>query len=210
MSFVQPPLRLVEKFALEQGHGRSFYKKDRRNDKEEQLPVNTKVFANEEEFQGAFLSRSPFPMTKTKNGQLFALYYGGDRKSLKHVMQRRIQRSNIEGSANQHHGLFYWRFWLTGKLFVFNMKETSNFGVLLGLHGSSEQGVYTVVWKNWSTDMFGEYNFKQMPQSEEEGATISSSAQEIHQPFMYNEEYYNLPPIDFKCELGNEVFEGDL
>jgi hypothetical protein len=69
------------------------------NDEEEQLPVNTKVYANKEEFQGAFLSRSPFRITKTKNGQLFALYYGGDRKPLKHVMQRRIQRSIIEGSA---------------------------------------------------------------------------------------------------------------
>jgi hypothetical protein len=111
---------------------------------------------------------------------------------------------------NQHHGLFYWRFWLTDESFVFTVKETSDFGVLLGLHGSQEQGVYTVVWKNWSTDMFGEYDFKPMAQSEEERTSIPRSTPEIHQPFTYNEEYYNLPPFDFKRKMGEEDSDGDL
>jgi hypothetical protein len=41
---------------------------------------------------------------------------------------------------------------------AFNIGEVADYGVVLASHGSSEQGVYTVVWKNWSTDMFGQYN----------------------------------------------------
>jgi hypothetical protein len=40
------------------------------------------------------------------------------------------------------------------------MDKVIDYGVLLCKHGSFKQGEYTVVWKNWSTDIFGEYNLK--------------------------------------------------
>jgi hypothetical protein len=120
--------------------------------------MNTKVHNNEDELLGSFLSRSPFPITWTIHGKYYSLYYGGERKSLKRVMQRQIDRSDIESPLNLQHGLIYWKFELTLEYMEFNMDEVEDYGVLLSSHGSSEQGVYTVVWKNWSTDMFGQYD----------------------------------------------------
>jgi hypothetical protein len=118
------------------------------NNEEDQLPMNTKVHNNEDELLGSFLLRSPFPITRTIHVKYYLLYYGGERKSLKRVMQRQIDRSDIESPLNLQHGLIYWKFELTLEYMEFNMDEVEDYGVLLSSHGSSEQGVYTVVWKN--------------------------------------------------------------
>ncbi len=41
-----------------------------------------------------------------------------------------------------------------------NEVDVGDFGVLLPQLGNATQGVYTIVTKNWSTSMFGEYNFQ--------------------------------------------------
>jgi hypothetical protein len=69
--------------------------REKRNNKEDQLPMNTKVHNNEDELLGSFLSRSPFPITWTINGKYYSLYYGGERKSLKRVVQQQVDRSDI-------------------------------------------------------------------------------------------------------------------
>jgi hypothetical protein len=86
----------------------------------------------------------------------------------------------------------------------FNVKEVEDYRVFLSSHGSSEQEVYTVVWKNWSTDMFVQYNFKEEAR---ESTTVVDNTIAANDnlpvpphPFVYDEEYYNRPPINFKVE----------
>jgi hypothetical protein len=178
--------------------------KEKRNNKEEQLPMNTKVHNNEDELLGSFLLCSLFPITRTINDKYYSLCYGGERKSLKRVMQWRIDRSDIESPLNLQHGLIYWKFELTLEYMEFNMKEVEDYGVLLSSHGSSEQGVYTVVWKNLSTDMFGQYDFSKEAR---ESTTVVDNTIAANDdlpvpphPFVYDEEYYTQPPINFKVE----------
>jgi hypothetical protein len=86
----------------------------------------------------------------------------------------------------------------------------NDFGVLLGRHGSNKQGVYTVVWKNWSTDMFGTSDFQQEAvlnpivvgrPSMVTGSTKMIPEQPISSwPFVYTKEYYNNTSIVFKTE----------
>jgi hypothetical protein len=135
------------------------HQNNQRNDKEDQLPVNTKVHTNLDKLVGSFLSHTPFPIMSTTHGQYYSLYYGGNLKSLKRVMQQCIERKCPEPPGNQQHGLFYWLFKLTDERRVFQMNDVNDFGVLLGRHGSNKHGVYTVVWKNWSMDMFGTSDF---------------------------------------------------
>jgi hypothetical protein len=178
--------------------------REKRNNKEDQLPMNTKVHNNEDELLGSFLSRSPCPITWTIHGKYYLLYYGGERIFLKRVMQRRTDRSDIESPLNLQHGLIYWKFELTLEYMEFNVDKVEDYGVLLSSHGSSEQGVYTVVWKNWSTDMFGQYD---LSKEARESTTVVDDTMAANDrlpvpphPFVYNEEYYNKPPINFKVE----------
>jgi hypothetical protein len=91
----------------------AFHLKERRNNKEDQLPMNTKIHASDGDLQAAFLSQSPFPVCKTIEDELYSLYYGTDKKSLKRVMQRMISRQNIVPPSNSQYELFYWNFTLT-------------------------------------------------------------------------------------------------
>jgi hypothetical protein len=100
--------------------------------------------------------------------------------------------------------LIYWKFELTLEYTEFNVKEVEDYGVLLSSHGSSEQRVYKVVWKNWSTDMFGQYDFRKEAR---ESTTVVDNTIAANDnlpvpphPFVYNEEYYHQPPINFKVE----------
>jgi hypothetical protein len=186
------------------------HQNNQRNDKEDQLPVNTKAHTNKDKLLGLFLSRNPFPSMRTTQGQYYSLYYGGNRKSLKRVMQRRIERKCLEPPGNQQHGLFYWFFELTDKRREYQMDDVDDLGVLLGRHGSNKQGVYTVVWKNWSMDMFGTYDFWQevvLNPIIGGPSMVTGSTQMIPEqpilpwPFVYTKkEYYNDTSIAFKTE----------
>jgi hypothetical protein len=112
--------------------------KEKRNNEEEQLPMNTKVCNNEDELLGSFLLRSPFPITWTIHGKYYLLYYRGERKTLKRVMQPQIDKSDIGSPITLHQGLIYWKFELTLEHMEFNVKEEEDYGVLLSSHGSSE------------------------------------------------------------------------
>jgi hypothetical protein len=96
----------------------------------------------------------------------------------------------------------------------FNMDEVEDYGIFLSSHGSSEQGVYTVVWKNWSTDMFGQYD---LSKEARESTTVVDSTMATNDklpvhlhPFVYDEEYYNQPPINFKVEHDPNEFDVEL
>jgi hypothetical protein len=168
--------------------------------KREQLPMNTKVFTSLDDLQGSFLSRNPFPITRMKNGSLYALFFEGDRKSLKRVKGRRLLKKNLEPPGNLQYGLLYWKYERTDEVDDFNVGDVSDYGVLLSSHGSDQQGIYTVVWKNWSTDMFGEYDFNREARTEIASAMTDTHDEadpglinysEVIQPFVYDEEYYN-------------------
>jgi hypothetical protein len=176
------------------------HQNNQRNDKEDQLPINTKVHTNEDELLGSFLSRTPFPKMRTPQGQYYSLY------------------KSLEPPGNQQHGLFYWFFELTDERREYQMDDVNDFRVLLGRHGSNEQGVYTVVWKNWSTDMFGTYDFQQdvvLNPIIGEPSMGTGSKQMIPEqpvsplPFVYAEEYYNDTSIIFKTEEHSEDSDSD-
>jgi hypothetical protein len=109
MSTKQPPLHITTKTPSKQGNLLVKLKGERSN-KEEQLPMNTKVHNNKDELLGLFLLRSPFPITWTIHGKYYLLYYRGERKTLKRVMQRQINRSDIGSALNLQNGLIYWKF----------------------------------------------------------------------------------------------------
>jgi hypothetical protein len=82
--------------------------------------------------------------------------------------------------------------------------QVDNYGVLLGKHGLSDQGVYTVVWKNWPTDMFGEYELKTEASSRTQIAPVLPQVHNmvVPDPFVYNAEYYSeaWPKMEFDSE----------
>jgi hypothetical protein len=65
----------------------SLNQKEKWNDEEDQLPVNTKGHTNEDKLLGLFLLCSPFPISRTIHGSYYSLYYAGNRKTLKRVLQ---------------------------------------------------------------------------------------------------------------------------
>jgi hypothetical protein len=58
-------------------------------------------------------------------------------------------------------GLKYWEFTLTGSEQNLTKLVTVDYAVLLPMRGTIAEGIYTVITKNWSTEMFGEYNYKE-------------------------------------------------
>jgi hypothetical protein len=70
-------------------------------------------------------------MCKTLDNELYSLYYGTDKRSLKQVMQRKISRHNIDPPGNSQYGLFYWNFTLTDIQTAFDMDKVIDYGVLL-------------------------------------------------------------------------------
>ena len=84
----------------------------------------------------------------------------------KEVMLKLLTK-DVEGSGQSYHqGLFYWVYKLSEE--TANIEEVNiiiedvniiDYGVLLPKYGTEEIGVYTMVTKGWSTEMFGYYNF---------------------------------------------------
>ena len=60
----------------------------------------------------------------------------------------------------QYHGLRYWQYTLTEETMPLDEFIIKDYGVLLPKLGCDLQGIYTMITKNWSTEMFGEYDFE--------------------------------------------------
>jgi hypothetical protein len=178
--------------------------KKRRNDEEEQLPTNTKVHSNEDDLMGSFMSGMPFPVVKTNDGCVYGLFYNSDKKSLKQVMQRRIDRHDIEPPGNFQYGLNYWKFVMADERSVLIFNRIIDYGILLAKHGNEDPNVYTVVWKNWSTDMFGDYDYtKEACHEDQTFAKVDMMETDDYvgtTTATYNEDYYNEQTINFKRE----------
>jgi hypothetical protein len=193
--------------------------KKRRNDEEEQLPTNTKVHSNEDELMGAFLSRMPLPVIKTNDGCVYGLFYKSEKKSLKQVMQQRIERHDIEPPGNYQYGLNYWKFIMSEERSVLLFDRITDYGILLAKHGNEDPNVYTVVWKNWSTDMFGDYDYtKEACREDKSFTTVGREDREDNVgktavPYTtvpYDEDYYNQPPLIFKKENSSDDSDSPL
>jgi hypothetical protein len=132
---------------------------DREDLIEDELTQNTKIYESDDELTGTFISRMPFPIVLLANGVVGSLYYTSAKKSTKQLRVHLINRHDIEGPEKIQHGIVYWRFELTEQTVEFNFESVLDYGVLLRQHGSSTQGLYTIVLKKWSTEMFGRYEF---------------------------------------------------
>jgi hypothetical protein len=66
---------------------------------------------------------------------------------------------DLPADEQVHNGLHYWKYDLTKKSISIEGLMVMDYGVLLKKYGSTAQGVYTIVTKNWLTEMFGSYNF---------------------------------------------------
>jgi SAP domain len=129
--------------------------------KEEMTALNTKIFACSMDIESAYHSRYPLPLVLMSDSTFGCLYYERGRNIGKSIMIKLLTKHELEGNETIHDGLRYWEYKLEEKSGE-TMNETRivDYGVLLPQLGNDQQGVYTIVTKNWSTVMFGDYNFQ--------------------------------------------------
>ena len=75
------------------------------------------------------------------------------------ILVRILERTNLEEHLCLQHGLCYCNFELTNRSNKMSDVVIKDYGVLLPKLGCADQGVYTMVTKSLSTEMFGDYNF---------------------------------------------------
>jgi hypothetical protein len=127
--------------------------------KEELLALNTRVYNTEEELRDWYINRHPMPVVVLRGGSLAALFYEKGRSVGKLILARRFTRLSLEPEESMHYGLKYWHFKLSDDNERVDYSDIIDFAVLLQKIGVNQHGIYTVITKNWSPEMFGEYDF---------------------------------------------------
>jgi hypothetical protein len=136
---------------------------------EELLGLNTHVYDSNDELETKYDSRNPLPTVVLECGSIACLFYEKGKSVGKHLMSRKLTKTELLGEERTHHGLVYWHFALDSPPEKFQQSQIVDFAVLLQKVGCATQGVYTMVTKNWSTEMFGESTSEQ---HEDQGSEI--------------------------------------
>ena len=135
---------------------------------ERELLLNTRVFGTEVELETHFRKHLALPVIITKDGSTCCLQYETSRNIGNRVVMRKLSRD----PANGKHGIIYWQYKLTEEKELLSNESIEDYGVLLPQPGNADIGLYTIVTKNWSSDMYGNYNFtKEINQLKVTGST---------------------------------------
>ena len=103
----------------------------------------------------AILSRQLISILKLSDGFWYVCFYKVACNIGKSVMLCRLQKGIVD---QEYHGLRYWKVAVMDGAIEFTQQSVLDFGVLLPKFGSDETGLYTIVTKEWSTEMFAEHN----------------------------------------------------
>ena len=123
----------------------------------ELIGVNTRIFGSLTEIDEQFHTHLPLPVVILNNGGLACLYYKIGRNIGSEISVRKLEKETE--AQILHHGLNYNVYTLSDESHNLDAVHISDYGVLLPRLGEDGIGQYTIVTKNWSTEMFGEYNF---------------------------------------------------
>jgi hypothetical protein len=146
------------------------------------LVLNTRIFDSKDEIQNQFSQRVPLPVVILEAGVFATLYYTAGRSIGRSINAVLYNRSDREDELTELNGLRYWNFKVTEEIFSFAELNIRDYGVLLPWRGSENGGVYTIVTKNWSTEMFGDYDF------EKESQIYNTKDRESAEPNQENDE----------------------
>ena len=131
----------------------------RKQSSAEILGLNTRIYGSIPEMDEQYQTRLPLPIVILGDGGMGCLYYEIGRNTGDNISFCRIEKIEMENSKTMHHGLKYWKYtFVEGKQGLEEIM-VEDYGVLLPRLGSDELGVYTIVTKKWSTEMFAEYDF---------------------------------------------------
>jgi hypothetical protein len=123
--------------------------------------MNTKIFGSSQEIDGWYTSNKPIPFVIVDGEMQGVLYYQKGRNIGVDIVMRVFTRHALLENDMYYHGLRYWKFSLSHEPQSLVGCLITDFGVLLPKIGFHDIGVYTVVTKNWSTEMYGYYNFQE-------------------------------------------------
>jgi hypothetical protein len=135
--------------------------------------LNAKIFGSTIEIESAFHSRYPLSVVLLDDGSTGCLYYEHGRNIGKVISVLLLEKKDVDGVERIQDGLVYWDYQLTLIRRPMTGINIFDYGVLLAQLGNERPGLYTIVTKNWSTVMFGEYNFK------EESANYTESIEPV-------------------------------
>jgi SAP domain len=133
---------------------------DSENAENDQLLINTKAYSSYIDIERRYESNSPLPIVIFEAGILGCIFYD-DVKSVAGAKVAVFHKKELQGIDPTQHGLKYWDFQLTKEVHPLIQFAIKDYAVLLPRLGCDTVGVYTFISKNWSTEMFGEYNFSE-------------------------------------------------
>ena len=123
------------------------------------LSGNVKVYGNRDEINVLYAARRPLSVVLYQNDQYGALFYQKGKNVGKKIGLCRCVREDLADGRGLHHGLRYWYFQLVDTEEEIRYSEVTDFVILLPRLGIEHTGLYTMVSKNWSTEMFDYTNF---------------------------------------------------
>jgi hypothetical protein len=138
---------------------RSYRMTEHTNTKRKSLRGNVRIYPNLGEAQLSFFSGKALSAIKTSEKGIGLLFYenGSNKGEVKFVA---LNWWELE--VSDYHGLRYWRWSLTNTISAFLVDDDNkveDFLVLLPRSGEDSPGQYTMVTKEWSPEMLGQYNY---------------------------------------------------
>jgi hypothetical protein len=128
------------------------------NDYNAYMGFNTKIYGSSDDIDTCYIARTPLPFVVVDRKTLGCIFYEKGRNIGLHIVIRILTQQQLPMEETHHQGLRYWLFLLSSHSQPVDWLQITDFGVLLPKLGNSEVGVYTVVTKNWSTMMYGDYD----------------------------------------------------
>jgi hypothetical protein len=129
---------------------------DRRKTQKESLKGNTTVYGTSVELNKEFAEMNFVSVVIFRSGGWGILFYRDGRNVGKEIMVQKLERTNW----GYHHMMHYWQWTLTGVPEpLLETNPICDFAVLLPIMGKEDApGVFSIVTREWSTEMLGQYN----------------------------------------------------
>jgi hypothetical protein len=140
-------------------------KSDSVQNQKECLVGNASVYPNDVVIEKEFLEMNPVSIVIFKHNGWGILFYEKGRNAGNDIMVQSITRTYW----GMHHFLRYWTWSYVGEPDpLVDTNHLADFGVLLPIIGiENTSGVFSIVRREWSAEMFGEYNFSEEARGQE-------------------------------------------
>ena len=121
--------------------------------------ANVIISSSEQYLENEYNTREILSIVVLECGSVGCPFYALGRNVGKSIDLRMMVRSDLAPNNKSNDGLRYWMYQLTDEVRQMNDVNVVDYGVLLPRLGSDLVGVYTKSTKNWSTEMFDDYDF---------------------------------------------------